>query len=102
MDLALEIAGILMPIVITGGIVIFVIMRMKYKYKSGTLGKKNSKGAQNLLDSLIPLGMIIGCIVAILFSVFFSISLLSTISLGAAIGLLLGYFAYEIYGEMKI
>lgn len=93
----MEIARILLPIVVVGGIAIFVVIRMKYKYKKGTLGKKKSKSAQNLLDSLIPLGMMIGCAVSVLLSIFYPISLLSTIGLGAGVGLLFGYFAYEVY-----
>ncbi|ALX50668.1 hypothetical protein [Lentibacillus amyloliquefaciens] len=95
----MEIVRILLPVVIAGGIAVFVVIRMKHKYKKGTLGKKKSKGAQNLLDSLIPLGMVIGCAVAVLLSIFFPISLLTTIGLGAGIGLLFGYFAYEIYSK---
>lgn len=101
MGLAFEIARILLPVVIVGGIAVFVVIRMKYKYKKGTLGKKKSKGAQNLLDSLIPLGMMIGCAVAVLLSIFVPFSLLSTIGLGAGIGLLFGYFAYEIYSKKE-
>lgn len=95
----MEIVRILFPVVLVSGIAVFVVFRMKHKYVEGTLGKKKSKKAQNLLDSLIPLGMIIGCVVAILFSLFFSLSLLPAISLGAGIGYLFGYFAYEIYGR---
>ncbi|SEQ29336.1 hypothetical protein SAMN05216232_2156 [Virgibacillus subterraneus] len=92
----MEIARISLPVVIAGEIAVFVVIRIKHKYQKGTLGKKKSKGDQNLLDSLIPLGMMIGCAVAVLLSVFFPISLLSTVGLGAGIGLLFGYFAYEI------
>ncbi|MGM8216268.1 hypothetical protein ACLIA0_11920 [Bacillaceae bacterium W0354] len=99
MDLILEIARILLPVVTVSGIAIFVVLRMNYKYKNSTLGKKKSKGAQLLLDSLIPLGMMVGCMVAILLSVFLSIPLLSTMVWGAGIGLLFGYFAYEIYSK---
>ncbi|WP_078380726.1 hypothetical protein [Sutcliffiella halmapala] len=99
MGFALEIASILLPLIIVGGIAVFVVFRMKHKYKKGTLGKKKSKGAQNLLDSLMPLGMISGCAVAVLLSIFTPIPLLSTIVLGAGIGLLFGYFAYEIYSN---
>lgn len=95
----MEIARVLLPIVIVGGIALFVVMRMNYKYKKGTLGKKDSKSAQNVLDSLIPLGMMVGCVISILLSIFFSTPLLSTIGLGAGIGLLFGYFAYEIYSK---
>ena len=101
MDLALEIARILLPLAIVGGIAVFVIKRMERKYKKGSLGKKKSKGAQNLLDSLIPLGMLIGCVVGILLSIFSPISLLSAIGLGAGIGLFFGYFAYEIYSKRE-
>ena len=72
---------------------------MQHKYKNGTLGKKKTKGAQNLLDSLIPFGMMIGFAVAILLSMYSPISLLSAIVWGPGIGLLFGYFAYEIYSK---
>ena len=99
MDLALEIARTLLPLIIVGGIAVFVVLRMKQKYKRGTLGKKKSKAAQNLLDSLIPIGMMIGSAVAIILSMFSPISLLSAIAWGPGIGLLFGYFAYEIYSK---
>ena len=31
------------PVVIVGGIVVFVIKRLEHKYKNGKLGKKNLK-----------------------------------------------------------
>lgn len=101
MVLASEIARTLLPLAIVGGITVFVIKRMERKYKKGSLGKKKSKGAQNLLDSLIPLGMLSGYVVGILLSLFSSISLLSAITLGAGIGFLFGYFAYEIYSKKE-
>lgn len=45
--------------------------------------------------------MICGCAVGVISSMFFPISLLPTLSLGAGIGLLFGYFAYEIYSNKK-
>lgn len=96
MGLALEIARILLPLAIVCGIAIFVMKRLEHKYKKGSLDKKKSKGAQNLL---IPLGMVIGCIVGILLSIFFPISLLSAVGLGTGIGLSFGYLAYEIYSK---
>lgn len=45
------------PVVIVGGIVVFVIKRLEHKYKNGKLGKKKSQKAQLLLDSFIPIGM---------------------------------------------
>lgn len=99
MDIIMEIALILLPVIISGGIAIFVILRMKHKFKKGTLGKKKSKSTQHVLDSLIPLGMLLGCVVGVFINLYFSIPLLHTISIGAAIGFLFGYFAYEIYSK---
>lgn len=87
------------PVVIVGGIAVFVIGRLKHKYNQGNLGKKKSKGAQNILDSLIPMGMLFGCAVGIILGMFFPISLLYSISLGTGIGYLLGYLVYEIYSK---
>lgn len=101
MGLALEIALILLALAIVGGIAVFVIKRIKRRYKKGSLGKKKSKGSQNLLDSLIPLGMLVGCVVGIFLSKFSSISLLSAIGLGAGIGLLFGYLVYEVYSKQE-
>ena len=101
MDLALEIARILLPLIFVGGIWVFVVKRMVYKLKKGSLGKKNSEGAQILLDSLIPLGMLIGCIVGILLSIVSPFSLLPAITLGAGFGFLFGYMAYEIYSKKE-
>lgn len=94
-----EILHVLVPFVIVCTIAVFVVLRMKHKYKNDTLGKKRNQNAQYLLDSLIPFGMMIGCIIAVLLSLFFQISLLPAISLGAGIGLLVGYFSYEFYSK---
>ncbi|PEM85299.1 hypothetical protein CN558_13920 [Bacillus wiedmannii] len=87
------------PVVIVGGIVVFVIKRLEYKYKNGKLGKKNSQKAQLLLDSLIPMGMLVGCMIGLIFGMFFPDFSLLSISLGSGIGYLFGYFAYEIYSK---
>ncbi|MCZ2260830.1 hypothetical protein KSU66_20450 [Sporosarcina sp. G11-34] len=97
----MEIARAVMPLVIVGGIAVFVILRMKHKYNKGTLGKKKSKDAQNLLDSLIPFGMLIGFAIAGLLSTFSSFPLLSAITWGPGIGMLFGYFAYEFYSKKE-
>src|SRR5699024_5087418 len=99
MALVLDIARILMPLVIVSGIVLFVIGRLKNKSNAGHLVKKESKDAQILLDSLIPLGMIFGCAIGIILGIFSPISSLYTVSLGAGFGYLCGYFAYEIYSR---
>ena len=87
------------PVVIVGGIVVYVIGRLKNKYDNGTLGKKKSKEAQLLLDSLIPIGMLVGCMIGLIFGMFFPDFSLLSVSLGSGIGYLFGYFAYEIYSK---
>ncbi|MEI5924919.1 hypothetical protein ACK3XG_21215 [Bacillus sp. TD10] len=87
------------PILIVGGIVVYVIGRLKHKYDNGTLGKKKSKKAQVLLDSLIPMGMLVGCMIGLIFGMFFPDFSLLSVSLGAGIGYLFGYFAYEFYSK---
>ncbi|MCM2677637.1 hypothetical protein [Alkalicoccobacillus plakortidis] len=90
-----------MPLIIVSVIVVFVIKRLEFKYKRGTLGKKNSKSAQQLLDSLIPLGMLVGSSSGVFISLFFQISLLSAMTVGPGLGMLLGYIAYEIYSKTE-
>ena len=99
MEEVLEIIRIVLPISIVGAIAVFVITRLKGKQKRGTLGKKETTEAQTLLDSLIPLGMVFGSAIGVLFGIVFSISLSNAIVLGAGIGMLVGYFAYEFYSK---
>ncbi|EJV69743.1 hypothetical protein [Bacillus wiedmannii] len=87
------------PVVIVGGIVVYVIERLKHKYNNGNLGKKKSKKAQVLLDSFIPMGMLLGCLIGIIVDIFFPNYSLFTIGLGAGIGYLFGFFAYEFYSK---
>ncbi|AFQ16626.1 hypothetical protein CON48_07970 [Bacillus thuringiensis] len=87
------------PVILVGGIVVFVIKRMERKYKEGKLGKKKSQKAQLLLDSFIPIGMLFGCIIGLVFGMFFPDFSLLSISLGSGIGYLFGFFAYEIYSK---
>ncbi|SHG61329.1 hypothetical protein [Ornithinibacillus halophilus] len=96
----MEILRIILPVVLAGAIGIFVVLRMKHKYKKGTLGKKKNQNAQYLLDSLFTIGILAGSSVGVIISLFFSWSLLNSISIGAGIGLLCGYVAYEIYSKM--
>lgn len=87
------------PVLIVGGIVVFVIKRLEHKYKHDKLGKKKSNEAQILLDSFIPIGMFIGCIIGLISGMFFPNFSLLSISLGSGIGYVFGYFAYEIYSK---
>ncbi|MGG5739875.1 MULTISPECIES: hypothetical protein [Bacillus cereus group] len=90
---------VIAPVVIVGGIILYVIGRLKHKYDNGNLGKKKSKNAQVLLDSLIPMGMLLGCLIGIIVDIFFPGHSLFTVGLGAGIGYLFGFFAYEIYSK---
>lgn len=101
MGSVLEIVRIVLPLVIVGGMVVFVVLRMKDKYEKGALGKKKTKAAQNLLDSLIPFGLLIGLAFSVILSMFLPISLLSAITWGPGLGFLLGYVAYEIYSKKE-
>lgn len=87
------------PVVIVGGIVVYAIERLKHKYNNGNLGKKKSKKAQVLLDSFIPMGMLVGCLIGIIVDIFPPNYSLFTIGLGAGIGYLFGFFAYEFYSK---
>ncbi|MBP1932021.1 hypothetical protein [Ammoniphilus resinae] len=87
----------IVPVVIVGVIVVYVIERLKQKYNQGSLGKKKSKTTHIYLNSLIPIGMLFGCTLGIILGIFFSVSPVVTISLGAGIGYLFGFFAYEFY-----
>ncbi|PER17199.1 hypothetical protein CN912_25020 [Bacillus cereus] len=89
------------PIILVGGIVVFVIKRLEHKYKHGKLGKKKSNEAQILLDSFIPIGMLVGCIIGLIFGMFSPDFSLLSISLGSGIGYLFGFFAYEIYSKTE-
>lgn len=80
MGLVMEIARIVLPVAIIGGIVVFVIKRLEHKHKRGTLGKKETKAAQNLLDSLIPIGMLFGSLGGVTFGMIFPISQLTAVS----------------------
>ena len=98
MGLNQEIVNILLPLIIVSGIVIFVVFRMVDKAKKGTLGKKETKESQSLLNSMIPFGMLAGLVVVQLFSLFTEIPL-AYATLGPGLGLLAGYIAYEIYSR---
>lgn len=95
MESAIEILSIVWPIVLVGAISLFVILRLKGKQKRGTLGKKETKAAQDLLDSLIPLGMVFGSALGLVLSLIFPFAMSTGITFGAGFGLLGGYFAYE-------
>ena len=90
MDLVMIFLPVL-PVLIVGGIVVYVIVSLKHLSNEGKLVKTKSESAQIWVDSLIPLGMILGML--------FSFSLSITLSLGAGIGYLLGFFVYKSYSE---
>ena len=61
---------------------------------------KKSKDAKGLIDSLIPMGLIVGCAIGVIVGVFLEPSfLVFTISIGSGVGYLFGIIAYGIYGK---
>src|SRR5690606_31760520 len=97
----IEILLVLLPLILVGAIAVFIVTRLKGKFKRDALGKKKTKDAQNLLDSFIPLGLFFGGAVGLIIALIFPIPLLPTLSLGAGFGALAGYFAYEHYSEKE-
>ena len=89
----------IVPILITGVVVLYVIENLKHMSNQGKLGKKKTEGAQVLLDSLIPLGMIFGCVIGVVFGMFSQLPLLLTINSGALVGDLRGFFTYKSYSK---
>ncbi|WP_241747149.1 hypothetical protein [Lysinibacillus sphaericus] len=63
---------------------------------------KKSSDAKVLIDSLIPLGMIFGSALGVVFGMFFKPNfLVFTIVLGAGIGYLFGVIAYVIFRKQE-
>lgn len=101
MEAIMDILEILLPLIFVSGIALFVVFRLKTKQRNGTLGEKKSENAQVLLNSLIPLGLIFGAMLGAATSWFLPFSLLTTITMGSALGYLVGYFAYEAYSKKE-
>ena len=97
----MEVLKAILPLLILGAIVVYVILGLKRKQIEGKLGKKNTTGEQVFLDSLIPLGLIFGCAIGVLVGIFFPFSLLTSLSIGAGFGYLLGYFAYDRWSKKE-
>ncbi|MDY0409696.1 hypothetical protein ACFFIS_05775 [Virgibacillus soli] len=61
---------------------------------------EKSRNTKVLIDSLIPLGMIFGSAIGVIFGMFFNPSfLVFSISIGAGIGLLVGVIAFAFYSK---
>lgn len=101
MDSLAEIMRIIFPLVAVGAISVFVILRLKNKQSKNQLGKKETQSAQTLLDSLIPWGTFLGIFIGVLLSFLTPLSMLYAISIFGGLGMLIGYFAYEIYGRSE-
>ena len=72
------------------GIVVYVIGSLKHKYNNGNLGKKNQKRS-NFIRQFNTYGMLVGCIIGLIFGMFFPDYSLLAVSLGSGIGYLLGF-----------
>ena len=95
----MEVLKAILPLLVVGAIVVYVMTNLKRKHDKGKLGKKKTTGEQVLLDSLIPLGMIFGSAIGVLIGLFFSFSMLNSTVIGAGVGYLLGYIAYDSWSK---
>ena len=97
MEFLMEMLEIVWPILLTGVISLFIILRLKRKFKGRT---SNDVTREEIVGAyFMPFGMILGLIVSTIYSIFSSDSLLTNISMGPGIGFLFGYFAYEVYSR---
>ena len=91
MGFLMEMLKIVWPLLLTGVISLFIILRLKSKFKGKTsddITKEQIVGAY-----FMPFGLILGTI----YSMFSSVPLLT--SIGPSIGFLFGYIAYEVYSR---
>ena len=91
MEFLMEMLKIVWPILLAGVISLFIILRLKSKFKGKTsddITREQIVGAY-----FMPFGLILGTI----YSMFSSVPLLT--SIGPGIGFLFGYFAYEVYSR---
>ena len=87
----MEMLEIVWPLVLTAAIVIFVILRLKSKFKGRT--SDDITREEIVGGYFMPIGLLLGTV----YSLFSSIPLIT--SLGPSIGFLFGYFAYEVYSR---
>ena len=97
MEFLMEMLKIVWPLLLTGAISLFIILRLKRKFKGRT---SNDVTREEIVGAyFMPFGMILGGIVSTIYSMFSSDSLLTNVSMGPGIGFLFGYFAYEVYSR---
>ena len=91
MEFLMEMLKIVWPLLLTGVISVFIILRLKSKFKGRTsddITKEEIVGAY-----FMPIGLVLGT----MYSLFSSVPLIT--SLGPSFGFLFGYFAYEVYSR---
>ena len=97
MEFLMEMLEIVWPLLLTGVISVFIILRLKRKFKGRT---SNDVTREEIVGAyFMPFGMLLGSIVSTFYSIFSSDSLLTNVSMGSGIGFLLGYFVYEVYSR---
>lgn len=97
MEFLVGMLKIVWQILLVGAISLFIILRLKSKFKGRTsddITREEIVGAY-----FMPFGMILGVIVSAIYSMFSSDSLLTNVSMGPSIGFLFGYVAYEVYSR---
>ncbi|WP_051541171.1 hypothetical protein [Caldalkalibacillus mannanilyticus] len=62
----------------------------------------NTSKSKIFIDSLIPMGMILGCAIGTILGMFFKpIFLIFTVSIGTGVGYLIGLIAYVVYSKKQ-
>ena len=97
MEFLMELLKMVWQILLAGAISLFIILRLKSKFKGKT--SNDITRAQIVGAYFMPFGMIFGASVSAIYSMFSSVHLVTTVSVGASLGFLFGYFAYEFYSR---
>lgn len=93
---------VIAPFLFVSLIALFVVLQMKRKHSNRAYDNKERAVKENFYVSALPLGMIVGVIIAVVISMFTNIALISIIPVGAAIGFLIGYLIFDFLVETKL
>ncbi len=86
MGTVFEILWFVFPVMLAGGMVLFVIKRLEKKHKKGAFETNKKRRDSNILDYAIPMGLMFGCVLGVIIGLFSPISTLLTVSLGTTLG----------------
>ena len=97
MEFLMEMLKIVWPLLLAGVISLFIILRLKSKFKGRT---SNDVTREEIVGGyFMPFGIMLGLSISTIYSIFSSVPLLAAVSIGPSIGFLFGYVAYEVYSR---